>query len=283
MKHLKNKKILVTGGAGSIGSSIVKKLLEYDVNSVTVYDIDETALFYIGEEHRSRRIRLSIGDIKDKRRLGEVMNGIDVIFHCAALKHVPLCESNPFEAVKTNVMGTNNLIELAIKNNVEMVVNISTDKAVEPISVMGITKALVERIISSNCDKKTKFCSVRFGNVKNSRGSMYPVFMRQIEESRCIFVTDMNMTRYMMDINEAVGLVLKASSLCKGGEIFILKMKKYSIGDIATTLSKKYNVPIQIIGNRGNEKMHEELMTKSERKIMIEHEDMYEIPREKIK
>jgi len=283
MNHLKNKKILVTGGAGSIGSRIVKKLLEYDVSVIRVFDNDETALFYIGEEHNGGdTVRLLLGDIRDKDRLELALENIDIVFHCAAVKHVPLCEYNPFEAVKTNIMGTHNIIELSIKNNVELFVNVSTDKAVNPISVMGTTKLLSEKIIASTHNRRgqktTKLCSVRFGNVKNSRGSMYPVFMKQIKEKKCIYVTDMSMTRYMMDVDEAVGLVIKASSICKGGEIFILKMKKYSIGKIATKISKKYNVPIKIIGNRGNEKTHEELMTKAEKKIMIEHDDMYEIP-----
>jgi len=282
MTHLKNKKILVTGGVGSIGSCIVKKLLDMDVNTVRILDIDETALFYMGEKYDRKKIRLLVGDVKDKDRLDSAMEDIDVVFHCAALKHVPLCEYNPFEAVKTNVVGTNNLIELSIKNNIKMVVNVSTDKAVNPITVMGTTKLLAERMIASSHfrrgDNTTRFCSVRFGNVKNSRGSMYPVFMKQIKEDKCLYVTDMNMSRFMMDIDDAIKLVIKVSGMCKGGEIFILKMKEYSIGKIATSLSKKYKVPIKIIGNRGNEKIQEELMTKDEKKIMNEYKDMYVIP-----
>jgi len=283
-EYLKGKKILVTGGAGSIGGCLVKKLLGYNVDIIRVLDIDETALFQLGEKHRDAGIRLLVGDIKDKDRLKSAMKNIDVVFHCAALKHVPLCEYNPFEAVKTNVAGTNNLIEIAIEKNIELFVNVSTDKAVNPISVMGTTKLLTERMIANANNRKgksiTKFCSVRFGNVKNSRGSMYPAFIKQIEKNNCIYVTDMKMTRYMMDINDAVGLVIKAGGLCKGGEIFILKMKTVVIGDIATEISKKHNVPITIIGNRGHEKMHEELMTNAEKIVMIDFADMYIIPQE---
>ena len=278
MSYLKNKKVLVTGGAGSIGSRLVKKLLKTDTDMIDVLDIDETALFYIGEEHDSK-VNLFIGDIKDRDRLDSVIKGIDIVFHCAALKHVPLCQDNPFEAVKTNIIGTKNLIEASIKNNIELFINVSTDKAVNPISIMGTTKMITEKIVANSYGKsKTKFCSVRFGNVRGSRGSMYPVFMKQIKESSCLYVTDMNMTRFMMDIDEAVNLVIKAGSICKGGEIFILKMDCYSIGDIAKELSEKYNVPIKIIGNRGNEKIHEELMTESEKKRLMEHNDMYIVP-----
>ena len=278
MSYLKNKKVLVTGGAGSIGSRLVKKLLKTDVDIINVLDIDETALFYIGEEY-SAKVNLFIGDIKDGDRLDSVIKGIDIVFHCAALKHVSLCEHNPFEAVKTNIIGTKNLIEASIKSNIELFVNVSTDKAVNPISVMGTTKMITERMVANLYGKnKTKFCSVRFGNVRGSRGSMYPVFMKQIKESKCLYVTDMNMTRFMMDIDEAVNLVIKAGSICKGGEIFILKMDCYSIGDIAKELAEKNNVPIKIVGNRGNEKIHEELMTETEKKPLIEHNDMYIVP-----
>lgn len=278
MSYLKNKNILVTGGAGSIGSCLVKKLLGTDADTVNVLDIDETALFYIGEKYSSN-LNLFIGDIKDKDRLESVIEGIDIVFHCAALKHVPLCECNPFEAVKTNIVGTKNLIEASIKNNIELFVNVSTDKAVNPISVMGATKMIAEKMIASSYGKsKTKFCSVRFGNVRGSRGSMYPVFMKQIEEKKCLYVTDMNMTRFMMDVSEAVDLVIKAGSMCNGSEIFILKMNCYSIGDIAKELSEKHDVPIEIIGNRGNEKIHEELITDLEKKRLIEHDDMYVVP-----
>src|SRR3989344_6707963 len=280
MKDLKSfykgKIVLVTGGAGSIGSEIVRKLLELDVKTVRVLDVNETGLFDLQQELNSPKIRPLIGDVRDKERLRKAMEGIDIVFHAAALKHVPLCEYNPFEAVKTNVDGTQNLIDAATEEEVEKFITISTDKAVNPINVMGASKLLAERLTTaahqSKGARKTAFSVVRFGNVLDSRGSILPIIKSQVERGEPVTITDEKMTRFLMSIDDAVMLVLKATVLANGGEIFILKMPCVNIKDLIDAaveeLGKK--VKIEKIGKRPGEKMHEELMTDTEMASMKE-------------
>ena len=221
------------------------------------------------------------------------MKGIDIVFHASALKHVPLCEYNPFDAIKTNVLGTQNVLEAAIANKVQKVINISTDKAVSPTNVMGATKLLAERLtISANYytgSKKTIFSSVRFGNVLNSRGSVIPLFKKQIECGGPVTVTDKNMTRFYMDIPAAVELIILAGELARGREIFILKMPALNILELAKTmiqeLAESYghsskNIEIKFIGKRSGEKIFEELMTENEIERAYENENMFIIPPE---
>ncbi len=289
MKNLyENKTILVTGGAGSIGRALVRKLLSYNPKTIRVLDINETALFNLEQELASRTMRFLVGDIRDKERLIRAVEDIDIVFHTAALKHVPLCESNPFEAVQTNVLGTKNLIEAALQEGVGKVITISTDKAVNPINVLGASKLLAERLtISANLYKgkrKTVFSCVRFGNVLNSQGSVLSVFNDHIKKGGPIEITHKDMTRFVMSIDKAIELVLKAAQMSKGGEIFILKMPALCVKDLAEAMIKELaprygikpdKVKMKFIGKRDGEKMHEELMNEDEAAIASETEDMY--------
>jgi len=218
-----------------------------------------------------------VGDIKDKERLARAVEGIDFVFHTAALKHVPLCEYNPFEAIKTNVIGTQNVIEVAMEEEVEKLISISTDKAVSPVSVMGATKLLVERLtISANYykgAKRTTFSCVRFGNVLYSRGSVVPIFREQIKKGGPVAITDPDMARFVMSLPKAIDLVLKASEMAQGSEIFILKMPTLRLADLAEAmideLAPKYGynpaeIKIEVVGKRAGEKFEEELMTAEE-------------------
>jgi len=291
MKEMKDfyegKVILITGGVGSIGSEIVRKILEFNPKVVRGLDINETGLFDLEQKLQSEKIRFFVGDVKDKERLRRAIEGVDIVFHAAALKHVPLCEYNPFEAVKTNVIGTQNLIDVAIDEEVEKFITISTDKAVNPINVMGATKLLAERLtISANFykgERETAFSCVRFGNVLYSRGSVLPLFEEQIKKG-FITLTDSNMTRFIMNTSQAVELILKAAKIAKGGEIFILKMPAVKIEDLAEVmiekLAPKYGykieeIEIKTIGKRLGEKLYEELMTEEEAMNAYEDEEMF--------
>jgi UDP-N-acetylglucosamine 4,6-dehydratase/5-epimerase len=287
-QYYKGKKILVTGGVGSIGSQLVKKLITFEPEIIRVLDNNETGLFDLEQELDSEKVRILLGDIRDKDRLVMAMEGIDIVFHTSALKHVPLCEFNPFDAVKTNVLGTQNVLEAALINQVEKVINVSTDKAVNPTNVMGATKLLAERLtISANYykgKKRTVFSSVRFGNVLNSRGSVIPLFKKQIRNGGPVTLTDDNMTRFFMDIPAAVNLILKAGEIAVGREVFIIKMPALKIIDLAEVMIQDmavtfgYNpekISIQNIGIRGGEKLYEELMTESESVRAWESDEMY--------
>ena len=288
----RNKKILVTGGTGCIGSEIVKKLLTYKPYVVRIFSNDEDETFRLSQELSEKyNLRFLIGDIRDKERLIRAMEGIDIVYHAAALKHVPLCEYNPFEAIKTNVFGTQNVIEAALSNGVEKVINISTDKAVNPVNTMGATKLLAEKLnIDANFYKgfrKTIFSCVRFGNVLYSRGSVIPLFEEQIKQKKPITITDPDMTRFMMSISETIDLVFKATIMAKGGEIFILKMPVVRLGDLTDVIIERYtqehgdkkeNIKKKCVGPRPGEKIFEELMTEAEAEMAFETEDMLIIP-----
>ena len=286
--YFEGKTILLTGGIGSIGSEIVRGILAYNPKAVRVLDINETGLFDLEQELQSGKIRAFVGDVKDKERLKRAIEDVDIVFHAAALKHVPLCEYNPFEAVKTNVLGTQNLIDVAMDEEVEKFITISTDKAVNPINVMGATKLLAERLtVSANFYKgkrKTAFSCVRFGNVLDTRGSVIPLFRKQIKNGGPLTITNPNMTRFMMSIAKAVELVLKAAGMAKGGEIFIFKMPILRLGDLAEVmieeLAPEYGyspdeIKIEIIGRRAGEKLYEELMTEDEAMTAYEDEEMF--------
>jgi FlaA1/EpsC-like NDP-sugar epimerase len=288
----KNKKILVTGGTGCIGSEIVKSILRYNPKVVRIFSNDEDGTFkMIQEIGANSNKRFLIGDIRDKERLITAMDEIDIVYHAAALKHVPLCEYNPFEAIKTNVLGTQNIIEAALENNVKKVINISTDKAVNPVNTMGATKLLSEKLITDanfyKGPRVTIFSSVRFGNVLFSRGSVIPLFEEQIRQKKMITITDPKMTRFMMSIENTLDLVFKATLIAKGGEIFILKMPVVKLGDLADVVIKKYSdkyqcdstkIKKEVIGPRPGEKLFEELMTETEAEKAFETEDMLIIP-----
>jgi len=280
------KIILVTGGCGSIGSEIVNQLMKYNPEIIRILDNNEDGHFKINQRFNDDKIRHLIGDVRDRDRVMRAMEDVDIVFHAAALKHVPFCEYNPFEAMNTNVVGTQNLVDAAIHHNVDKFIGISTDKAVNPINTMGATKLLSEKIITNAPigKSKVKFCCVRFGNVLASSGSVIPIFKNQIKTGDEITITDNEMTRFFMSLEDAVKLVLKASKVVEMGETFILKMESLKIKDLAEVmveeLAPKYNknpkdFKYKTIGIRPGEKLHESLITTEEGDYMSEEEDMF--------
>jgi UDP-N-acetylglucosamine 4,6-dehydratase len=293
------KKILVTGGTGCIGSEIVRRLMKYKPEVVRIFSNDENATFQMMQEtddstkmmHEITNKRFLIGDIRDKERVILAMEDIDIVYHAAALKHVPLCEYNPYEAIKTNVLGTRNIIDAALETGVDKVISISTDKAVNPTNTMGATKLLAEKLIidanEGKGSKPTIFSSVRFGNVLFSRGSVIPLFEDQIRQKKPITVTNPEMTRFMMSISDTIELIFKATQYAKGGELFILKMPVVRLGDLVDVIveayaekyhCKKETIEKRTIGLRPGEKMFEELMTETEAAVAYETDDMLIIP-----
>ncbi|MFC5469710.1 SDR family NAD(P)-dependent oxidoreductase [Cohnella suwonensis] len=286
------KKILITGGTGTIGYHLTKQLLQYNPSVIRIFSRDEYKQFNMSREFGpyTDRMRFLIGDVRDEQRLLRALEGIDYVFHLAAMKHVPFCEYNPFEAVKTNVIGTQNIIQAAIASGVKKVLFASSDKAISPTNTYGATKLTAERLITAaeyqKGPKSTIFSSVRFGNVMGSRGSVIPLFKEQILTKRSVTVTDMGMKRYMMTPSQAISLMLKANELAKGGEVFVLKMPVVQLSDLADVMieeiANRYNIiePIHIeeIGLRPGEKMYEELMTHDEECIALETSDMYILP-----
>jgi len=283
----KDKTVVVTGGTGSIGSEIIRQLLKTRAKQIRIFSRDEHKQHELRSElGLDKRLRYLIGDIRDKERLDFAFKGVDICFHAAALKHVPVCEYNPFEAVKTNIIGTQNVIEIALRHNIEKVLAISTDKAADPASVLGASKLMMERLVTAaNATigkNRTRFASVRFGNVLNSRGSVIDLWKKQIEEGKPVTVTDKRATRFFMDIPEAVQLVFSALSTMQGGEIFVLKMKPARrVIDFAKDVIEKYGrgrrVTIKLIGLRPGEKLHETLMTEDESEHAVEIKDMFVI------
>lgn len=283
------KNILVTGGAGSIGSNIVRSLLDYRPNAVRVFDNNEMGLFNLQNELKGfGNARFLIGDVRSKTRLKRAMENVDIVFHAAALKHVSLCEYNPYEAVETNVIGTQNVIDAAMNEEVEKFIGISTDKAVNPINTMGATKLLSEKLITTanyyKGDRKTIFSSVRFGNVLGSSGSVIPLFKKQIKAGGPVMLTHLDMTRFFMSMKQAVDLIFKATNMARGGEIFILKMPSIKIADLAKIMIEELaptfgfepnNIEIKEIGVGPGEKIHEELIGMEENNNIIKMDDMF--------
>ncbi|USK72895.1 SDR family NAD(P)-dependent oxidoreductase [Peribacillus frigoritolerans] len=286
--HYKDKVILITGGTGSIGSQIVCELVKYSPNKIIILSKDDTKQYLMKQRFkRFTNIYYLLGDIRDYQRVEYVSQGVDFIFHSAALKQVPTCEENPDEAIKTNLLGSLNIIEAAIKNKVKKVINISTDKAVNPTNTMGVTKLLAEKLFTQANFKlnnqHTKFSSVRFGNVLGSRGSIIPLLMDQLLNQKPLTITDLVMTRFFMSIKEAVQLTIQAGVYAEGGEIYILKMKALKLSDLVDSLivlakQKKLKEPeVQIIGKRPGEKLFEELASEYELNNMYENDEMYVI------
>ncbi|MDA8233890.1 MAG: polysaccharide biosynthesis protein [Clostridia bacterium] len=285
------KKILITGGTGSLGESLLRQIINYRPQVVRIFSRDEAKQFelqyeFVGEKN----IRFLLGDVRDKERVDRAMEGIDIVFHLAALKHVPACEYNPFEAVKTNILGTQNIIDAAMVHNVERVIYTSSDKAISPTNTMGASKLLAERLISAadfykgSC--RTIFTAVRFGNVMGSRGSVIPLFKKQVQKGGPVTVTLPVMSRFMMSISEAVNLTLQAGKKAQGGEIFILKMPVVRLSDLAEVIIEEFaplcgyspqDIAIQEIGLRPGEKMYEELLTLEEAKLATEFPDMFAV------
>lgn len=278
-----NKRFLVTGGLGSIGSEIVRQLLQYKPEQVRIVDNRETELFYARRFFQDdSNVEFLLGDVRDKERLNKAIDGIDIIFHAAALKHVLVCEYDPAEAVKTNVIGTQNVVECAFEHNVERMILISTDKVVNPTNVMGATKLLAERLVSAMCNAKgnraTKFGIVRFGNVLASRGSVLEIWERQLMEKKKITITNPDMTRFFMSIPDSVDLVFRATFYADNGETFILRMPSIKIRDLAEVflVSRGFSKDFfEITGVAPGEKMHEGLLFEEETGLLMSNEEMY--------
>jgi len=285
----KGKVILVTGGTGSIGSALVRRLLKENPKVIRIYSRDEGKHFELQNElPKDANIRFLIGDVRDRERLRFAMQGVDIVFHCAAMKHVPYCEYNPFEAIKTNVQGTQNLIDISLEENVEVFVNVSTDKAAQPFSTMGASKLLAERLVSAanyyKGKRRTIFTSVRFGNVIGTRGSIFDLLIRKIKNREPLPITHPKMTRFFMSIEKAVELILKSTQIAQGGEVFVLKMKSVTLGELFETFIevfaplfgyKKEEIKIVEIGPRPGEKFHETLISPEESEWTLEIDDLF--------
>lgn len=283
------KKVLVIGGTGTIGSTLTREILKYHPSVIRILSRDEYNQFVLSQRlSHFENIRFLIGDVRDKERVRKAMEGINVVFNLAAMKHVPACEYNPFEAVKTNILGVQNVIESAIEMNVSRVVYTSSDKAISPTNTMGATKLVAERLMTTanfyKGSRNIAFSCVRFGNVMGSRGSVIQLIKQQIRDGKPLTITDRDMTRFMMSIRSAVELTLEAARTAIGGEIFVLKMPVVKIGDFIEVFAKEYckanklpleRVKTQIIGLRPGEKKYEELMTYEESKYAYELDNMY--------
>jgi len=274
VKELKNKVILVTGGAGSVGSALVIKILEYPVKQVRVLDIDEHALFLLSHSIEDSRLRLLLGSISDKERIEMAGKDIDIVIHIAAIKNIEISEYNPTETIETNVNGTVNMIKMAMKNQPEKFLNISTDKSVYSSTLYGATKLIGERITSwagIHLNPPTKFATVRFGNVIETRGNVFEIWKEQLKKKQPLTITHPKMERYFFHVDDSADFILSCLPIMNEGEIFIPKMKLYNIKTIAKKMSKKY----KIIGLRRGEKMKEELMSETEKKLAIENKKMW--------
>ncbi|MGI9860915.1 polysaccharide biosynthesis protein [Moorella naiadis] len=279
-----NKVLLITGGTGSFGNAVLKRFLNTDIGEIRVFSRDEKKQDDMRRELKSNKVKFIIGDVRDYNSVAVAMHGVDYVFHAAALKQVPSCEFFPMEAVKTNIIGTDNVLNAAIAYGVKKVVCLSTDKAVYPINAMGISKAMMEKVMvakSRTVDpERTTICGTRYGNVMASRGSVIPLFVQQIKAGQPLTVTDPRMTRFLMRLGEAVELVLFAYKNGAPGDIFIQKAPACTIGDLAQAIKEIFNADneIRIIGTRHGEKLYETLLTHEE---MAHAEDLgryYRIP-----
>ena len=280
----KNKTLLITGGTGSFGNAVLKRFLDSDLKEIRIFSRDEKKQDDMRKKYNNPKIKFYIGDVRDRESVDTVMKGVDYVFHAAALKQVPTCEFFPIQAVKTNILGSNNVMESAIANNVKKVIILSTDKAVYPINAMGMSKAMMELVMVAKArevaDGGTVFCGTRYGNVMASRGSVIPLFVDLIKQGKPLTVTDPNMTRFMMTLDDAVDLVLYAFEHGNQGDRFVQKAPASTVGDLAQALKELYNsdVETKIIGTRHGEKLYESLVNREE---MVKAEDMgqyYRIP-----
>ena len=281
----KNKTILITGGTGSIGSELVRQLMGYKPQQIRVYARGEFKHFLLKNKlgDSCKNVEFIIGDIRDISRLSKVIKDCDLIFHTAAMKHVSYCERYPLEAIKTNILGSQNVFDLSIGYKVKRVIGISTDKAANPTTMMGATKLVMEKLFTSAYtgwqNVQTRFAIVRFGNILNSNGSVIPLWMDQINSGFDISLTDKRMRRYLMEVSDAAQRVLLATQVTKGREIFVVKMQEKSIYELAQKIIAKHgkgkNISIRIIGKRYGEKLHEELLTDEEKTRMIEAKNFY--------
>ena len=278
----KNKTLLITGGTGSFGNAVLEKFIDSEIGEIRIFSRDEKKQDDMRRLYQNEKIKFFIGDVREEQSINQAITGVDYVFHAAALKQVPSCEFYPMEAVRTNIIGTENLLNAALNNNVEKVICLSTDKAVYPINAMGVSKSLMEKVFvaKSRVSNKLKIIGTRYGNVMASRGSVIPLFYEQIKSGKPITVTDPNMTRFMMTLENAVELVLFAFENGNTGDIFVQKAPSTTIGELAETMKKIYNSDSEIknIGIRHGEKIHETLLSKEERLISEDLGSYFRIP-----
>ena len=273
----KDKVLLITGGTGSFGNAVVKRFLDTEIKEIRIFSRDEKKQDDMRNQYKSSKLKFYIGDVRNPISLELVMRGVDYLFHAAALKQVPSCEFFPLEATYTNVIGTGNVIRSAVNNKIKKVVCLSTDKAAYPINAMGMSKALMEKVIvaeSRNVDEKnTTICCTRYGNVMASRGSVIPLFIRQLKAGEALTITDPEMTRFLMSLDEAVDLVLFAFKNARQGDLFVQKAPASTINDLASAIQSLFKISkeIKVIGTRHGEKLYETLCTKEE---MVKAEDL---------
>ena len=280
----KGKKVLITGGTGSLGSALTQRLLTENVDTIRIFSRNENKQLEMDSKFHDDRLRFLLGDVRDYNRLTRACEDIDIVFHAAALKHVPIIEYNPFEAIKTNVIGSQNVIDACLAEDVEKAICVGTDKAVSPLNTYGATKLLMEKlfITASNYLKKerhkTKFIALRYGNVLGSSGSVIPKFINQIKNNEKITITNSDMTRFSISIDEALDFILKATEIGKGSEIFVPKLRAYSLMDVKDALFDLLGkTDEQIVGIRPGEKLHEVLINNDEMNYCWEYQEMYMI------
>ncbi len=279
----KDKILTITGGTGSFGNAVLRRFLSTDIKEIRIFSRDELKQDKMRRLHNNKKLKFYIGDVRDKNSIDDALNGVDFVFHAAALKQVPSCEFYPMQAVNTNIIGTENVLNAAIKAKVKKVIALSTDKAVYPINAMGVSKAMMEKVIVSKgrMNSDTMIACTRYGNVMASRGSVIPLFINQIRKNQPITITDPEMTRFMMTLDEAVDLVLFAFENGESGDIFVQKAPAATIKLLAETISNILNRPnheIKTIGTRHGEKLYETLLTKEEMVKAIDLENYYRIP-----
>lgn len=280
----KDRVLMITGGTGSFGNAILRRFLSTDIREIRIFSRDEKKQDDMRKKYSSEKLKFYIGDVRDYNSILSATRGVDYIYHAAALKQVPSCEFYPMEAVKTNVIGTDNVLEAAITNKVKKIVCLSTDKAVYPINAMGTSKAMMEKVVvakSRNVPNGITICATRYGNVMASRGSVIPLFIKQIEENKPITITDPLMTRFMMTLDDAVDLVLHAFSCGSNGDIFVQKAPAATIEVLTQAIlhvTKKHEHPINVIGTRHGEKLYEVLCSREEMLVAEDQGNYYRIP-----
>ncbi len=281
-----NQTLLITGGTGSFGNAALKRFLETDIREIRIFSRDEKKQDDMRKVYNNPKLKFIVGDVRDKQSLKDAMRGVDYVFHAAALKQVPSCEFFPLEAVKTNVLGSENVLDAAIAAGVKKIVCLSTDKAVYPINAMGISKAMMEKLFIAKSrtvpEGRTLICGTRYGNVMASRGSVIPLFIEQIKAGQPLTVTDPSMTRFLMDLEEAIDLVIFAFENAKTGDLMVKKAPACRIGDLALALKELFQAdnPVRVMGVRLGEKQHETLLTREESAAAQDMGDYFRIPAE---
>jgi len=279
----KNKVLLISGGTGSFGNAVLRRFLTTDIKEIRIFSRDELKQDNMRKLYNNEKLKFYIGDVRDKNSIDDAMRGVDYVFHAAALKQVPSCEFYPMQAVKTNIIGTENLLNAAINAGVKKVIALSTDKAVYPINAMGVSKAMMEKVVVAKGRnvKGTMIACTRYGNVMASRGSVIPLFVNQVKKGKPITITDPNMTRFMMSLDQAIDLVLFAFEHGESGDIFVQKAPAATVELLAHTMKNILGVPdheVKTIGTRHGEKLYETLLTKEEMVKAIDMGEYYRIP-----